>query len=145
MRFYLDTSLLVSALTREATTERNLDWIVTHLGEGLAVSWWVTTEFSSALSFALSVKLRNGGIDLEGRADALLSYSELIAGEVSVLPLAGRHFRMAAQFSDQHTTGLRGSDALHLAVCADYGTELCTLDRRLAVAGPVLGVKTMLL
>ena len=141
MRFYLDTSLLVSALTREATTERNLDWIVTHLGEGLAVSWWATTEFSSALS----MKLRNGGIDLEGRADAILSYSELIAGEVSVLPLAGRHFRMAAQFSDPHTTGLRGSDALHLAVCADYGTELCTLDRRLAAAGPVLGVKTMLL
>jgi predicted nucleic acid-binding protein len=141
LRFYLDTSLLVSALTREAATQRMLDWIVAHLAEGLAVSWWVTTEFSAALS----VKLRNNGIDLAGRADALLSYSELIRGDVTVLPLNGQHFRMAAQLADQYATGLRGSDALHLAVCADYGVELCTLDKRLASAGAVLGVKTLLL
>ena len=141
MTCYLDTSLLISALTREAATPRMLDWVAAHLHEGLSVSWWVTSEVSAALS----VKLRNGAIDHEGRADALLSYSELIAGEIAVLPLTKRHFDIAARLADQHTTGLRGSDALHLAVCADYGAELCTLDKRLASAGPTLGVQTRLL
>ena len=39
----------------------------------------------------------------------------------------------------------RAADALHLAICADHGATLCTLDRRLADAGPALGVKTTLL
>jgi len=40
---------------------------------------------------------------------------------------------------------LRAGDALHLAICADHGATLCTLDRRLSEAGSTLGVKTMLL
>jgi len=39
----------------------------------------------------------------------------------------------------------RAGDALHLAICADHGATLCTLDRRLGEAGPALGVKTTLL
>jgi len=39
----------------------------------------------------------------------------------------------------------RAADALHLAICADHGATLCTLDRRLGEAGPALGVKTMAL
>ena len=101
----------------------------------------MTTAFSSALS----VKLRSGQIDLAGRTDALLSLSELSEGDISILPLTGRHFKMAAQFADQHMTGLRGSDALHLAVCSDDGAELCTRDKRLVAAGPLLNVKTLLL
>jgi uncharacterized protein len=40
---------------------------------------------------------------------------------------------------------LRAGDALHLAICADQGATLCTLDRRLSDAGSKLGVKTQLL
>jgi predicted nucleic acid-binding protein len=36
-------------------------------------------------------------------------------------------------------------DALHLAVAYDKGATLCTRDRRLADAGPAMGVKTKLL
>jgi uncharacterized protein len=54
-------------------------------------------------------------------------------------------FRTAARFADQHALGLRAGDALHLAICADHGATLCTLDRRLSEAGPALGVKTILL
>jgi predicted nucleic acid-binding protein len=41
--------------------------------------------------------------------------------------------------------GLRAGDALHLAVCAERGATLCTLDRCLSDAGSALGVKIMLL
>ena len=52
--------------------------------------------------------------------------------------------RTAARFADQHALGLRAADALHLAVCADLGATLCTLDRRLHEAGPPLGVSTLM-
>ena len=54
-------------------------------------------------------------------------------------------FRTAARFVDQYALGLRAGDALHLAICADHGVTLCTLDRRLSETGPALGGKTTLL
>ena len=56
--------------------------------------------------------------------------------------------RMQAWLGEQEPStrwGLRAGDALHLAICADHGATLCTLDRRLSEAGPALGVRTMLL
>ena len=64
---------------------------------------------------------------------------------LTVLPISGLQFRTAARFADHYALGLRAGDALHLAICADHGVTLCTLDRRLSEAGPALGVKTMLL
>jgi predicted nucleic acid-binding protein len=62
-----------------------------------------------------------------------------------VVPVSRLQFRTAARFADQHRLSLRAGDALHLAVCADHGATLCTLERRLSDAGPALGIKTMLL
>jgi hypothetical protein len=55
-----------------------------------------------------------------------------------------RQFRTAAAFADQYRPGLRAGDALHLAVAFENGATLRTLDRRLAEAGPALGVMTLL-
>jgi predicted nucleic acid-binding protein len=107
-------------MTKEASNRQVQDWLGRQPAEELAISWWVTTEFSSALS----IKLRNGQIEVAALAAALVAFSHMSAATVWVLPLTGRHFRMAAQFADQHTTGLRSSDALRLAVCSDYGAEL---------------------
>ncbi len=51
----------------------------------------------------------------------------------------------AARFADQSALSLRAGDALHLAICFDFGATLCTLDRGLSAAGAALGVKTDLL
>jgi len=72
-------------------------------------------------------------------------FHKLVTESLTVLPIASRHFRAAAQFTDQHTLGLRAGDALHLARAADAGANLQTLDRKLAEAGPLLGVPTNLL
>jgi predicted nucleic acid-binding protein len=55
------------------------------------------------------------------------------------------HFRAAASFVDHHALGLRAGDALHLASASEHGATVCTLDRRLAEAGPAVGVPTQLL
>jgi predicted nucleic acid-binding protein len=62
-----------------------------------------------------------------------------------MLTVSALQFHTAARFADQYVLGLRAGDALHVAVCADHGATLCTLDRRLSDAGSALAVKTMLL
>jgi len=141
LRLYLDTSVVVAALTNEAGTARSLAWLEDQDSESLAISEWVRTEFSSALS----IKLRTGQIEAAHRAEAAARFAHMIAESFVMLPITVTHFRVAARFADQHALGLRAGDAMHLAICSDHGATLCTLDRRLGAVGTKLGVKTMLL
>jgi uncharacterized protein len=79
------------------------------------------------------------------RAEALAAFTGLATDSFTVVPVSRLQFRTAARFADQHALGLRAGDALHLAICADHGATLCTLDRRLNDAASALGVKALLL
>lgn len=141
MTLYLDTSLLVAALTNEADTDRMQAWLGAQDPDLLTISPWVVTEFSAAVA----LKLRAGQIEPAHRAEALAAFTRLVADSLSVLPVPAEAFRTAARFADQAGLGLRAGDALHLAVCAGHGAMLCTLDRHLAAAGPPLGIAARLL
>lgn len=138
MTFYLDTSLLVSALTHEVDSAQVLDWLDDQT-TGLVVSDWVIAEFSAALS----IKLRTRQIDVAQRAAALASFSRVCSDSATVLEVSRENFRSAARLAADYPSGLRAGDALHLAICAEHGSTLCTLDRRLCEAGPALGVQTV--
>lgn len=138
MIYYCDTSLLVAALAPETATERAQTWLAAQQTGALAISEWVITEFSSALA----IKLRTGQIDLDHRAQIFGLFNRLLAESLVTVEIAPTAFRMASGFVDQYGLGLRAGDALHLAVAAQHGLTLVTLDLRLLEAGPILGVQT---
>jgi predicted nucleic acid-binding protein len=138
---YLDTSIVVSLLSVETRTSDVLLWLKAQGAADFAVSDWVVTEFWSALS----MKIRSGAIDTAQRALILAQFAQLLSDKFRVLRVDEAAFRTAARFSDQAQLNLRSGDALHLAVCAEHGATICTLDQAQSRAAPVLGVASLLL
>lgn len=138
---YLDTSLLVAALTREVRTAAMQDWLAAQPPEQLVISDWVITEFSGALS----LKVRVGQLTATQRAEVLAVFTSLAEASFTVLAVSRLEFQMAARFADQYNTGLRSGDALHLAIASSHGARLCSLDRLLVSAADTLGVSATLL
>ena len=138
---YLDTSLLVAALTNEPRTAEMQEWLANQDPAELAISDWVITEFSGALS----LKIRNGALPADHRAGVLAMFNSLVEESFVRLSVSPREFHTAARFADQHATGLRSGDALHLAIAANHGAHLRTLDQGLAEAARTLGASADLL
>lgn len=138
--FYLDTSVLVSTLSNEPRSSVVDEWLSKQNDTELCLSDWVITEVSSALS----IKIRTGAINDVQRGAILAQFTRLTVDTLTVLPVAASAFRTAARFCDQSQLNLRSGDALHLAICAEHGATICTLDRVLNRAASALGVASIL-
>ena len=88
MTLYIDTSVLVSTLTKEAATERCQIWLTQYVPYTLAISDQrsaISDRGAAKFSAALSVKLRTGAIDVAERAKALSAFKTMTAQSVRAL------------------------------------------------------------
>ena len=138
--FYVDTNILVSALTPETAKHQARQWLLAHQKTSF-VSDWVVAEFSSALS----VKSRFSDFSEADRSQARLGLKRYLDASLAVLPVGRDDFRVAADFCEDPDLGLRAGDALHLAVASARGLTMITRDRGIAGAARQLGLPAILL
>jgi predicted nucleic acid-binding protein len=139
LSFYLDSSVAVSAVTREPATDAVLRWLAAN--EDVLISDWLMTEVAAGLSLKRRMRVTSAA----EHAEALAALRRTIEGSFPTAAVTRECFRVAAGFAGRPETGLRGGDALHLAVAATVGATLVTLDKAQAMAGPMVQVQTLLL
>lgn len=141
MTLYLDASLVVAIFTPEDHSGRAEAWWATQDADTLAISDWVTTEVAAAFSG----KVRARELAEPIRCETWNAFLEWEGGDVRRLPFRPATFRLAARLAGEvPDLGLRGGDALHLAVAVEHNATLCTLDQRFARAAEGLGHRVTL-
>ena len=138
---YLDTSVVVAAISGETRTDDMQAWLHANADTVLLISHWGAAEVSAALS----IKRRMGNLSPRRHADVLATFHRLSGAVFDMVEVTASDFMKAAHFADNHDTVLRAGDALHLAIASRHGAILHTLDRRLAAAGARLGIAATLL
>lgn len=138
---YVDTSVLVSILTNEADTHRAQEALLRYHDDALYISNWSITEFSSAVS----LKERAGGIGAQDAKRVRAQFYQMVEASLEVLEVSTGHFKLAASLTENPELALRSGDALHLAIASDHRMTVCTLDKKMAHAGALLGISTNLL
>lgn len=104
----------------------------------LAVSTWTEVEFASLLAR----DVRMGNMQLETANTVLNRFSQdMSLGFYQVLTPLYESFKEATRLLLLQTgAGLRGPDALHLAIAKTQGATLYTLDKTLLRAAEALGI-----
>ncbi len=142
MPYYVDTSVLVAALTAEAATAKVTAWLEVQGAAGsLYTSEWVETEIASALS----LKVRTGHLALSAREAAFAEWRMLRAAGLLSCQITASDVATATSMLHRPEQNLRASDALHLAIARRHGLAVATLDQVMATAGLANGVTTLLL
>lgn len=132
---YFDTSFIAPLYIPEPNSDevRQLTYAVSQ--QHIALSEWTCVEFSSMV--ARRVRMQQLG---ENAAQGLLTAFERISHtQFAVLTPSPADYRLAEQFLRNFTTGLRSSDALHLAIAKNNGaSHIYSLDQGLIRAAAML-------
>jgi len=136
---YIDTSALVPAFIREPKSEAVLAWLETS-GEGLVVSEWSITEFSSAAA----IKVRTGGIAAATAKQARGRFLAFAQDHCSIAVPQRAEFRRAAELAGDANLKLRAGDALHLAIAeASKVQGILCLDETMGAGANAIGLNVV--
>jgi uncharacterized protein len=133
---YADTCLLLSLIYRDPGSEAALAWLE-QVGTGeILISHWALTEFVSAAG----IMARRGHIDARLHREGLAHCRRFVAARLQVETPISADFERAAVWLEDHASGLRAGDALHLSIAARVGAVLCSADKTLLAAAADLGL-----
>lgn len=136
---YIDTSALVPAFIREPKSEAILAWLETS-GEGLVVSEWSITEFSSAAA----IKVRTGEVAPAMAKQARTRFLEFAQAHCSIAVPQRAEFRRAAELAGDTNLKLRAGDALHLAIAeASKVQGILCLDETMSAGAKTIGLNVV--
>lgn len=122
---YLDTNLVVALCVPERDSER-LEAALAAIKEEICISEWTRVEFTSAVG----IKFRNRELKEPLARRALSEYYEAFEPGVTVITPSRDDYVLAAFYLQDLRSGLRGGDALHIAVAVNSSaTRLLTLDK----------------
>lgn len=136
-----DTSVVVSLVTNEPSTDSAQQWLAAQSAVKIAISDWVSAEVASAVPLIQRV----GRIDDVGRARAARNLRDFMTDVLVVLPVSRHAFRVAGDLAGLPQLGLRAGDALHLAVALEHDVPLVTRDVAQHRAASAIDLPTQLL
>lgn len=136
---YIDTSALVPAFIREPKSEAILAWLE-NSGEGLVVSEWSITEFSSAAA----IKVRMGEVASAMAKQARTRFLEFAQEHCSIAVPQRAEFRRAAELAGDTNLKLRAGDALHLAIAeASKVQGILCFDETMSAGAKTIGLNVV--
>lgn len=138
MTVYADTSVLLSAFTIDALTDRARRWLQT--APSLRVSSWAAAEFSAA---ALR-KVRLGELDQDGLVQAESLMDRMIRDPRAYV-IVTKEDVVEARRLVRLLPPLRAPDALHLATAQRLRLPMATFDAGLVKAAVAVGVEVVAL
>jgi uncharacterized protein len=134
---YFDTSFLTPAFKPEATSSLVRRFLAELPETDLSVSHLTRLEFYSAVAR----EIRMQQLDPVKAQDMESAFDGMIAAAYTVWLPTLDDYDLARRFISRYETGLRGPDALHLAIAANrQATTIYTLDESLIDAGGMLGL-----
>ncbi len=136
--FYFDTSFIAPLLLPEAASDA-VEAFVRSLQSGLlATSAWTRVEFASLVS--RRVRMRE--LDEDQASAVRMRFEQLLSESFRIVIPGAADYDTAAMLLRDHRTGLRGGDALHLAVAHNQQMRmLYSLDAQMVGAARALGIR----
>lgn len=134
---YCDTSFITPIFRKEASSIEVERFLQRRVPGELAISHWTRVEFSSLLArdVRMGIIERNKAVDLDAQ------FENTIARSFVILLPDRSDFDLCKHYLQRFDTGLRGGDALHLAIAHNRKVQaVYTLDKKLLKAGKLLGL-----
>ena len=141
MKFYPDASLIVAAFADETMSEQARACLSGVAPGDLFSSRWCLTETASAMA----IKVRTGVLNADHYGVTVDAARSMLDSASTDIAVTGRHFDTATDMIRRSTKPLRAGDALHLAIAANAGATMWTLDKPMAEAGQALALDVRLL
>ncbi len=135
---YFDTSILTPLVLPEATSGA-VETFLGQLAPGMmATSEWARVEFASLVAR----HVRTGNMAEDAAHEAIVRFERVVTRSFTLFVPRTENFALATRFLGRFDTGLRGGDALHLAIAVSNTAQIVyTLDKPMLKACRVLKIE----